>query len=212
MWSTIAWLFLALTGPLSETAAPWESAGFTKRLSDGSTATLEFCKWAERTTRVFIAQDKDCQDERLFTETLYRYRMTIERDGAKETVWEKMVTIGPAMAGCYPDFSVKDVEIIDDRLYILYAFADGYLNLVVYEKKESGPWVYLVCWRLDDRPRWMDECRITNDAGRPCVVCLDTRTRASHEERWDIHWNADGTGTLRLNSSSTPQPTRPPSN
>gem|GEM_PF-3395811 len=197
MYCAIGCLLLALINTGSETDSPWKSAGFTKRLSDGSTATLEFSKWAERTTRVLIAQDKESQDERSYTETLYHYRMVLERDGTKETVWEKMVTIGPATAGLCPDFSVKDVEIIDDRLYILYAFGDGHLNLVVHEKKDSGPWVYLVCWRLDDRPRWMDECRLTNDAGRPCLRCLDTRTRASDEERWDIHWNVDGTGALR---------------
>jgi len=197
MCQTIGCLLLALIGPVPETAVPWKSAGFTKRLSDGSTATLEFCKLAERTTRYFVVPDEGPQCLRSFTETLYSYRLTIERDGTKETVWGKTVAIGPAMAGCYPDFSVKDVEIIDDRLYILYAFADGYLNIVVYEKDKFGRWVYLVCWRLDDRPRWMDECRLTNDAGRPCLRCLDTRTRASDEERWDIHWNVDGTGALR---------------
>ena len=185
-------LFLVVNAALSANGSPGpllDLSPFSKRLSDGSTLLLDNSRWSDRLTK--------CKDstgagltgleprEYEYHHTLVNSTLVKVKGAEREPVWTRQFDIS-AFVGIRPRFIVEDAALVGNKLYILYAFQDGYSNLVLMENDVPGRWSNVRCWRLDDKPRSLAEWQVTEDSGKVTITCFNRWSSGSQQERWDL--------------------------
>lgn len=205
MFTQVGLIVVALTAAApvtTDTSFPVsEILPFSKTLRDGSTLLLERLRFAEITTRYFaIPEDKlDGQRPAEVKETVVLCRLVKVKGTQRETVWETRLAID-APAALSPHFVVKDAECVNGRLYLLYAFNGGFLEMTTLSHDTTGGWRNVNHIRLDDRRRAWQECRLVEDSQGLAVACIDRHRVNAAEEKWDVRDD----GTLRKRLAPSP--------
>jgi len=159
---------------------------FSKRLSDGSTLVLEL-KVTEKTVKAEIRGDAP-GGERFASRQEFHYQCRVSKEKGKhrEAVWATDFTT--PRSGMYPAFTLKDAELLDGKVFLMYGLPDGFLRVNALAKDASGRWSSVMERRIGDRPRALQKCRFLQDSGGLAIACIDPEPRrlGAREEIWDI--------------------------
>jgi hypothetical protein len=159
---------------------------FSKRLADGSTLVVEVDA-AKKTVQEKVRDTPD-GPRRLVSVQLFEYhcRLLKVRDKQRETVWETRFTTPPS--GVYPEFTVKDADLFQGKVYLLYTLPNGFLRLRVLSRDPWEGWTTVMAARLEDRVRALQKCRLFQESGGVGIACRGENVPSgdAREEVWDI--------------------------
>ena len=170
-------------GPSSEGRRPF----FSKRVADGSMLVVEV-DVAKKTVQAKGRDTPNGPDRvELIDLNDFHCRLLKVRDKQRETVWETRFTLY-GRSGMYPEFTVKDADFFQGKVYLLYSLPDGFLRVRVLSKDRWEGWTSVMAARLEDRPRALQHCRLFEESGRVGIACRDTNVPSgdAREEIWDI--------------------------